>query len=152
MSQKIVDPSKLTVNSVFKCDHCGYCCHMRWRLNKHVREIHEHKYSCEFCSKTFGTSRDTQRHQAVCTESSLKETLYYSCVMCNHACVRLDNFLRHWRNKHPDISNVTGNQRFELVQNPKEGSPTPERPHICEICGKDYVRRSSLNVHMRAKH
>ena len=116
----------------FHCDKCFAAFHIKSRLDKHVRTVHEgiKDFHCDRCGKSF-----TTKDRMLCHVKAMHEGLdiearrVFNCNLCTHNFISQQNLLRHVSSVH------FGEKNFK-----------------CEICGKDFVelgnlKRHKLNVH-----
>lgn len=115
-----------------KCDQCAYHARdtYRTRFREHMA-IHEAVASgaprlpCEHCDKTFRLDRNRRRHVARVHGDSTKK---HECRHCGRLFGDKDALGRH------------------------EAVHTDIRQFVCDVCGKAFRQRTSLNLHVRSTH
>lgn len=112
---------------------------------------------CEECDVKFDTKADLIEHQSVDHNDESKKN--YLCTKCDKIFEKFFEYYLHKKDRHPQF-------RYECSKCKKEFSNRlymlrHEKTHlenkkiyneICTICGKVFLRKSYLKLHMRVKH
>ncbi|GFS66042.1 hypothetical protein TNIN_85071 [Trichonephila inaurata madagascariensis] len=127
---------------LYTCTYCSYATPYQTNLKNHLRKhTGEKPFVCKFCGKGFSQKHSLQSHSRLhatqklhmCPEADEKfpvimkiktETLTkFSCSFCGYITPYKTTMKNHIR-KH-----------------------TGERPFVCDICGRDFTRKQSLQLH-----
>ena len=107
----------------FDCAKCGRVLKGKFRLNRHMLEVHEEDktFKCESCSKSFARNDKLKRHvrevHAVATK--------LECSVCDQTFARLEYLDRHMLTKHE------------------------ESDFLCTLCNKVFNRKDNLARHQK---
>jgi len=156
------------------CDHCGKGFTRDIYLKIHVRQhTGERPYKCDYCGKTFVASASLSMHKRVHTgekpyacklcparyrwKSSLERHIFdhtavrpYKCKFCDRAfttrSIMRIHLLTHGEKSH--ICDICGKGfvRARYLRNHRR-SHTGEKPFTCLICGKSFTQDSVLRKH-----
>ena len=112
----------------FYCNEpeCTFVCKSKQELKDHKRTIHGTKFKCDHCEKTFGISRDRNRHI-----KSVHHEERHFCMECNKYYKTRKVYEEHLR------SHLEGYVK-----------PTFE----CEICHRSFSSKYNLATHIKAEH
>lgn len=108
----------------FRCERCGYMCHTRDRLTKHIRSCVEHQ--CRICDKKYRKKMWFEAHVRSHHEKNFSRSKKeYICGYCKFTFYKQSNLKVHIRSVH-------------LVM----------KPFKCG-CGREYAHNASLDKHKR---
>ena len=146
----------------YVCDLCGQICcyysdlktHVAAHLHRSVRHI-ESYFRCSFCSNSYAKDRDLQKHLLTHKRS-------FSCDICGSKWNNRQHLEKHF-NTHCQKRNGKFNcslcdkgyrERIRIVEHMHVVHFTmgKEKRHICQWCGKAFMRRSCLLRHEKSVH
>ncbi|MHA2297625.1 MAG: C2H2-type zinc finger protein [Candidatus Hodarchaeales archaeon] len=148
VSEKCVKES----GSKFVCDLCSSEYSSKYRLQEHIRTVHEGiRYRCELCNKDYADRSGLAKHI-----KNVHENIRYHCKQCNKEFQTPSGLSRHLKSIHEgflyccefcekDFQSASGLSRhIEAVHN-------GVRYH-CEFCKKDYSSEKLLQDHIKTIH
>ena len=161
------------VTAEFKCEYCGKSFINRTKLSRHL-QIHinpdEKKFSCDICSAAFREKYNLKEHvkNIHCSEVTVP---IHSCLECNKEFKRKGTLRIHVRDVHSDqkficpicANEFSSTRSLKQHKDKQHGKPNDKeklnkkrrgresQKVKCDQCG-DYVRKSYLDNHQKAKH
>ena len=139
IKQEIYDyPLDIEENSVHeglkqhKCDICAQAFSKGRQLRLHIKTVHEGQHKCEICEKVFNKLCNLQSHMKIAhTEETSNEK-----TNNEHKCDHCDEIFRVL----PDLQ-IHSKEVHGIL-----------KIHKCEICNKDFSKRTHLNAHLAIVH
>ena len=147
-----VPPNSSLPNGKYECNVCGKTYELRPSLQRHMR-IHSglDEFKCYICDKLFSDAKSLREHMFIHTgekphgieipeavlvnpENGEKPVLMLPCERCKKLCKSKASYIAHFK---ACSSSVPPN------------SSLPNGKYECDICGKTYELRPSLQRHMR---
>ena len=135
-----------------KCAVCGDAFAYRSRLAVHQRSHRQSRFRCNLCGEMFSKQVSLRNHARI---HVVHRYTSYDCDECDRRCSRTTALLIHQR-KHSgekpyECTFGECPKRFSTFQSAQEHrrTHTGEKAHKCKCCQKRFVRRSSLNAHIR---
>nr|XP_043067537.1 zinc finger protein 93 [Drosophila bipectinata] len=122
----------------------------RWKKKPVNRGPERGPYICDQCGKTFSEKGNFNVH--LTRHMGVKQ---FKCQECDHGEFTMHLLKLHVRIKHrgelPYVCKYCG-QRFKncnlRLKHERRHKESPvHRPHLCQICGKDFLDKQSLRVH-----
>lgn len=143
-----------------ECSRCNAVFKKKWDLNKHVQEVHDLRpakrltkkstiYICKFCGKKLNTSQSLGNHERIHTGE-----MPYSCPICHQSfrtyVTKWTHVQRHQKgtfvcDRCGKCFSYKRNLRVHIMTH----LPVEARKYQCNICGKKFVRNSTLTIHKR---
>ena len=125
------------------CDLCGQICcyysdlktHVAAHLNDSVRNVdgnfqkHKRSFSCDICGSIWYNRQHLEKHFNTHFE---KRNGIFNCIMCDKGYTQRNRIVEHMHAVHLTMGK--------------------ERRHICQWCGKAFMRRSCLLMHEKSVH
>lgn len=106
------------------CDMCTKRFLSKLALAKHVRAVHEKRFPCDLCPKSYFHENSLKVHRL---KLHLNQTNFI-CSFCGKSFI----------------------QSFELTLHLRRH--TNDLPYKCEACDKQFSQKSELSVHVKSKH
>uniref|UniRef100_A0A1B0D2D2 C2H2-type domain-containing protein n=1 Tax=Phlebotomus papatasi TaxID=29031 RepID=A0A1B0D2D2_PHLPP len=162
----------------FKCPHCPKAFMMKKMLNRHLKIHTERKripcslcdktvtyvhgaekpFVCSICNMAFTKLNIMKRHKT--TIHAEKRT---DCPYCNKKFLKRNNYTNHIRTIHPGLPTriKTGptpcnicKETFSGIEDLKKHvvEHYTKKEFECAICGKKYVSKRNLKVHITTRH
>lgn len=135
--------------SVHRCGRCGYRTALLHDFVQHVRgHTQLNRLTCERCGAIFQSKKSLVDH------ARTHETAQFVCETCDRVFSHPQTLRRHQLNTHgrPEecVCAECGRQ-FASVYSMKRHKAvhTGERPHQCEKCGRAYLQRNDLKLHVK---
>ena len=139
MAEKHPDLIDVASQKKFLCDQCDYVTPVLFKLNMHVKQVHEagndpkikidqskyNKYVCAYCDYRTNSSSVLIQH----TESK-HETKEFVCDQCDYTTRKPAEFSRHWKYRH---------------------DPNSKRVP-CDKCHFSSTRADALKLHIDSVH
>ena len=121
------------------CSICGKILKNKVTLLSHEK-LHQKKdeksYQCTKCMKTFEKKKLLKEHESDCVKNESNSGNSISSDMSSSV--------------EPAIAKLTsGTNNVVQAQSPKKKSNTPAALHICQVCGKKFARKDSLQRHQQ---
>lgn len=117
---------KITNVTTEICDMCGETCKDKRRLLLHKHTVH----SCDSSS--------------------------FQCPSCSHLATSSRGLWHHYVSSHGGLSALSDLPAFQhevrLKTTPKRDPRYQDAPNICEICGKQFRQKCTLDDHVRRAH
>lgn len=141
---------KHVIPKLYQCHQCGKQVKSKRTLIRHVQIHGKHPvetYICAVCGKCFKRKRDLDRHLVL--HSGVKP---HRCDTCGKGFYNRSTLIKHFRvhtakgNKCATCGEIFG-KRYELALH-YVIKHTRARTHDCEICGKRFVHKSHLDMHI----
>lgn len=134
-----------------RCTTCNKQFEGIHKLNAHKIEEHGKKYCCQECDEPFTNYITMLRHQLNA------HNIGHPCTKCNRMFTRKSVMLMHFRRSHLKEKNVCCTlclKEFFTTAQVKEHmlTHTKERKYTCDNCGKSYIRKRNLIIHITADH
>lgn len=130
-------------------------CLKNFALNKHlVQHVRIHlglkAFKCDQCGTTYGREETLKRH--LLTHTSKRP---HECRICPKSFARAEylvaHMLAHNRTRHECTNcGVVCSSRFNLLIHARKHNT--DKPFICELCNKSFVRSDFLDNHMEVVH
>ncbi|CAG5050941.1 unnamed protein product [Parnassius apollo] len=158
---------------------CPYCIdNVRLKniieLKDHIRRVHPNiKKKCSKCGMSFILSQEVTRHirSKACqyqNASSLSAPILWNCSQCLFTTDSQAECFFHEVLHSPSITKVTRSETEKVIEKydcplcPKSFTKaslrhhlkqhTFERPFVCNVCGANFTRQSSLTNHSKSEH
>ncbi|KAM3181877.1 hypothetical protein ACTXT7_013491 [Hymenolepis weldensis] len=137
----------------FKCEICERCYSDRGYLENHVRFVHAKlsPFQCPECNKSFAYMESLIRH----VENIHRELKPFQCPECSKSFGSKYSLKRHLDGVHKSIAANSAKRVFlfpsTLGENVKIVHQSA-RPNICHYCGKNFMAKTNLIVHVEQFH
>ena len=122
-------------------------------------------YVCDLCNRNFSTQGSLKRHR----ESVHRQSVGFSCQVCDQCFYRKDHLGRHMKVHQPveelrsDLLGISADASVDLLPppspsppSPSPPSPTPPESHgerpVCDLCAKSFASQKTLKRHRQAVH
>ena len=142
----------------FSCTYCGKMFAYDYRLNTHVKQVHEDsakKHMCDKCDKSFFQLGKLKFHISAVHEK-IKP---YQCDQCASAFAAKQTLRGHIRVVHekikPFVCELCGKSygaAHVLKDHACKLLPQTNIPTLCPICQKFFKNAVTQNSHMKQKH
>ncbi|XP_065348023.1 zinc finger protein ZFP2-like isoform X1 [Cloeon dipterum] len=104
------------------CSICNYDYRSMYSLKLHIQRVHQGVFKCTGCNTSFATKEERKVHYKA-NHSQKKQEV--QCPECPKIISNIHNLQIHINMVHRKL-----------------------RPHLCQVCGKSYPCKSSLQFHM----
>ncbi|CAB3382072.1 Hypothetical predicted protein [Cloeon dipterum] len=104
------------------CRICNYDYRTMYSLKLHIQRVHQGVFKCTGCNTSFATKEERKAHYRA-NHSQKKQEV--QCPECPKIISNVHNLQIHINMVHRKL-----------------------RPHLCQVCGKSYPCKSSLQFHM----
>ena len=135
----------------FNCSYCDERFASNQLRNKHQNLVHNKRFPCEHCGKTFSEKSRLLIHNRVHSGDRP-----YECDLCEFSCAQKDNLRIHKEFKHPMSGSLEKkfnckicSAKFLTQGNLKRHIRTHSdlKPYVCETCGKSFKDPGTLKQH-----
>ena len=135
----------------FKCTSCDERFASNQLRNKHQNLVHNKRFPCEHCGKTFSERSRLLIHNRVHSGDRP-----YECDLCGFSCAQKDNLRIHKEFKHPKSGSIEKKFNCKICSasfltqgNLKRHVRTHSdiKPYVCETCGKSFKDPGTLKQH-----
>lgn len=148
---------------VYRCGICNDKTYNNvFNLKEHIKCVHENrKITCEICGKQCNARTTLYRHLR--KDHGSKRIRKHHCKICDLYFTEGGHFDGHMNmhtGKKPHMCDICGNvfryvssltKHRETCPGIKKPRPPPEKI-ICDTCGAEFTRRSTLRDHIQGKH
>ena len=156
----------------FRCE-CNYDDADEWSMRSHVYTVHRGSFHCVKCRKVFDTDVELTNHKQshlssdvlMCdfceftTRTKASLTCHIQCVHDETVCV-CDIFSRTFKGKlkfglHAEMTpcTVCGMPVKNMTRHIQtKHTANDDKKYKCNQCGKGFVERQKLNIHMNSVH
>ena len=137
----------------FVCNepNCTFICKGKQELKDHKRTIHGTKFKCDHCEKTFGISRDRNRHI-----KSVHHQERHFCIECNkyyktrkvyedHIKTHLDGYVKPQFDC--EICHRSFSSKYNLATHIKAEHLGMRKSFMCPTCGRSFTQKNSYRQH-----
>ena len=138
-------------DKTFKCSYCDQRFASNQLRNKHQNLVHNKRFPCEHCGKTFSEKSRLLIHNRVHSGDRP-----YECDLCGFRCAQKDNLRIHKEFKHPMSGSFEKKFNCKICSalfltqgNLKRHIRTHSdlKPYVCETCGKSFKDPGTLKQH-----
>ena len=136
------------------CETCG-----KKFTNLKLHKNHCQKYSCQYCKKSFSSSKSLYDHQKLdffeYIENKEELVFKFCCKTCNFSCKNKDQFSNHYRNSDQKLKLecLEGGFKVTLDLYDKDKHKAKGRNgYWCDECGEKFVRQKYLLDHKKEIH
>lgn len=115
----------------YSCPICSFTTPRLKSIGTHIHAAHfkQYEHVCKHCGKVFNNPVNLMEHEEIHIDNSAE----FVCVVCNRVFSENDKLTMHQVRYHR-----------VLVK--------PKSMKVCEICGKSYVKKYTLELHMTNFH
>ena len=137
----------------FPCTECPYIGKTKTLLKEHKRRLHDIRFHCDQCDKSFGYNKDLNRHKR-----HVHVLASYSCDQCSprklfktkraldvHSRCHEENY-----DKHAFECQVCGKRystKYVLDYHVKAEHLGMKKSYTCPICGRSFTQKGSYRQH-----
>uniref|UniRef100_A0A182PQC3 C2H2-type domain-containing protein n=1 Tax=Anopheles epiroticus TaxID=199890 RepID=A0A182PQC3_9DIPT len=130
------------------CDQCQ----KRYTIDDHKRAVHESKYICEHCPRTFKSRISLSQHMEEHVEG-LRKSVAVTCDKCGVVLrdkYTLQTHIKRMHTEHPPASCGSCGKVFKSKHslNAHMANVCTERTFPCPICEKQFKKKIKLTEHM----
>lgn len=137
----------------FMCNEpdCIFVCKSKQELKDHKRTIHGTKFKCDHCEKTFGISRDRNRHI-----KSVHHEERHFCIECNKYYKTRKVYEEHLRSHlegyvkpvfECEICHRSFSSKYNLATHIKAEHLGMRKSFMCPTCGRTFTQKNSYRQH-----
>ncbi|KAI4455324.1 finger putative transcription factor family-related [Holotrichia oblita] len=132
----------------YMCDVCNKIFLYRSNYERH-KLVHingRKRFTCEICMKSFKNRYDLGQHEKIHSNET------DNCTICAKP---VRNIKKHMATTHfakhvCDVCGLKCASNGSLVEHMR--THTGDRPFKCEMCGKGFAQKGTLNVHIKSRH
>ncbi|XP_049298070.1 zinc finger protein draculin-like [Anopheles funestus] len=133
------------------CDQCQKS-FSKYTIDDHKRAVHESKFICEHCPRTFKSRFSLEQHMEEHVEG-LRKSMAATCDKCGVVLrdkYTLQSHIKRMHTDHPPVSCVSCGKVFKSKHNLNAhlANVCTERSFPCHICGKQFKKKIKLKEHM----
>ena len=134
-----------------ECEVCGRKFTRKSHLSRHLETVHSAdgpRYQCGVCGRQFTQKSHLSLHLETVHSTDGPR---YECEVCGRKFTQKSSLSLHLRTVHnPD------RPRYDTVHGQTITRPSkqehPDARHKCDVCGRKFTTKSSLNFHLRTVH
>ncbi|XP_053674244.1 zinc finger protein 567-like [Anopheles nili] len=133
------------------CDQCQKC-FSKYTIEDHKRAVHESRYICEHCPRTFQTRFSLEQHMEEHVEG-MRNATAVACNVCGFVLrnkYSLSSHMKRMHTEHPPVSCVSCGKVFKSQRNLNThlANVCTDRTFPCPICSKQFKKKIKLKEHM----
>lgn len=140
------------VQQTYECDICGRIFHMRFSIERHLKEHLSKKLHCPICDRKFYAVKYLKRHAMVHTGEKPFECSVCGKGFADKMCVKVH--MRTHTGERPFICPICGKTFISLPKLTLHDVTVhlKARNYACKTCDKRFFTNAALRIHTRSQH
>ena len=156
-----IDNKHIPENKIAQCDTCGQCFYTKYKLDQHVKNIHQKldgNFNCTTCGKSYHTNQNLKTHKKnQCGKAIAKNSeKNVKCDKCDAHFSGKSDLKRHFTQVHMAKNNFkcqfcnksfSNARKFKNHKNKEHG-----QIHECGKCEFQGNTQNALEEHIKSEH